>query len=193
MGKPPVPTVNNSPNKDRATWYNPSPSAPINLDKRIRYKNPKLRSATDKAVTMPAAAKTLFFINTVYEKGVFFRTLTRRKKFFGIGRVLLRSFLRRRAYNSNMLKKERRGWYQVKTGQSLKQIAEYFSVSAWALARENGLKEEVYAGQILCIPPTEGNAYTIREGDDKSLLCGSEEEYNRKNGGAFYLGRRIRL
>ena len=81
----------------------------------------------------------------------------------------------------------------VKEGQTLAQIANYFSLSARVLARENGLKKEVYAGQILQIPKTEGNAYIVKEGDTKRLLCGNEKEYARKNGEAFYLGQRIRL
>ncbi len=75
----------------------------------------------------------------------------------------------------------------------MRQIADYFCVSVWALAKENGLKTEVVAGQILSIPKTQGNAYTVREGDTKALLCGSEEEYNRKNGDIFYLGQRVLL
>ena len=92
-----------------------------------------------------------------------------------------------------MLKKVQRSWYQVKAGQTLPQIADYFCVSVWALAKENGLKKEVVAGQILSIPTTQGNAYTVREGDTKTLLCGSEEAYNRKNGDIFYLGQRVLL
>ena len=54
MGIPPVPTVRNSPKRERATWYKPSPSAPISRERTIRYKKPSPRSATDSPVTIEA-------------------------------------------------------------------------------------------------------------------------------------------
>lgn len=93
-----------------------------------------------------------------------------------------------------MLKTERRAYYKVKTGQSLREIAEYFSVAERLLAKENDLKAPPYAGQLLVIPKECGNAYLVREGDTKELLCGSEEEYRRKNGtDVFYIGMRVIL
>lgn len=91
-----------------------------------------------------------------------------------------------------MLKTVQRKFYKVKEGQTLSQIAEYFSVSERVLARENGLKISPSAGQILRIPEEKGNAYTVRAGDTKILLCGSEERYERLNGTkAFYIGMKI--
>ena len=73
-------------------------------------------------------------------------------------------------------------------------IAQYFSVSEYLLAKENGLTQAPFAGQILRIPSERGNAYTVREGDTKALLCGSEENYVRKNGtDIFYIGMRVRI
>ena len=93
-----------------------------------------------------------------------------------------------------MLKTERVKYYKVKEGQTLKGIAEYFSVSPYLLARCNGLEKEPLAGSVLTIPTERGNYYTVQEGDTKSLLCGSEENYARKNGtDVFYIGMRIIL
>ena len=93
-----------------------------------------------------------------------------------------------------MLKTDHAKYYKVQAGQTLQEIAAYFSVSAYLLARANGLTEEPMAGQILRIPSERGNAYLVREGDSKTLLCGSEENYERWNGtSAFYIGMRIIL
>lgn len=93
-----------------------------------------------------------------------------------------------------MLKTERVKYYKVKNGQSLKEIAEYFSVSPFLLAKINGLKAEPNAGSILAIPTERGNFYTVKEGDTKELLCGSKENFARKNGtDIFYIGMRIVL
>ena len=74
------------------------------------------------------------------------------------------------------------------------EIADCFSVSEYLLAKENGLTQAPFAGQILRIPSERGNAYTVREGDTKALLCGSEENYVRKNGtDIFYIGMRVRI
>ena len=58
-----------------------------------------------------------------------------------------------------------REYYQVKMGQSLKEIADYFSVSERLIVRENGLSAPPKAGQILLIPKQRGNAYTVKAGD----------------------------
>ena len=93
-----------------------------------------------------------------------------------------------------MLKSEKGNYYKVKSGQSIREIAAFFGVSAFALARENGLREEPKAGRILTIPSERGNAYTAQEGDTPTLLCGSAEAYARRNSeGIFYLGMRIIL
>ncbi len=93
-----------------------------------------------------------------------------------------------------MLKTETKTYYKVKSGQSLEDIAEYFSLSPYLLASENELKTPPREGQILKIPPRRGNGYIVREGDTKELLCGSEENYERLNGtSAFYIGMRVRI
>jgi serine/threonine protein phosphatase PrpC len=85
-------------------------------------------------------------------------------------------------------------FYQVKKGQSLTEIAEYFSVSERLLARENGLSAPPCAGQILRVPKARGNAYTVQAGDTKALLCGGEENYQKKNGtDIFYIGMQVRI
>ncbi len=76
----------------------------------------------------------------------------------------------------------------------MREIADYFSVSEWLLAKENGLTDTVYPGQILKIPDVYGNVYVVKEGDTKELLCGSIENYESKNGtNAFYIGMRVIL
>jgi len=85
-------------------------------------------------------------------------------------------------------------FYKVKRGQTLREIARAFCVSERALVKLNDLKCEPYDGQILRLPKTKGNAYTAREGDSKTLLCGNDETYEKKNGtNALYLGMRVIL
>lgn len=91
-----------------------------------------------------------------------------------------------------MLKTERVKYYKVKEGQTLKEIAAYFSVSPYLLAKCNGLVQQPHEGRILQIPAERGNCYVVQEGDTKALLCGSEEGYERKNGtDIFYIGMRV--
>ncbi len=93
-----------------------------------------------------------------------------------------------------MLKTERKKYYKVKEGQTLQEIARYFSVSPYLLARENELTAPPYTGQILQIPVEGGNYYHAKEGDSKALLCGSEEKYFRKNGtDILYIGMTVVL
>ena len=76
----------------------------------------------------------------------------------------------------------------------MQQIAAYYSVSEFLLVRENALTGEPFEGQILKIPDQTGNAYFVREGDTKALLCGDNEGYMRKNGtDIFYIGMRVIL
>lgn len=76
----------------------------------------------------------------------------------------------------------------------MESIAAFFCVSPRLLAQENGLQCEPHAGQILRIPSVKGNAYTVREGDTKALLCGSERRFESLNGtGAFYVGMSVRI
>lgn len=81
-----------------------------------------------------------------------------------------------------MLKTEQKEYYQVKQGQTLKEIARYFCVSEFLLVKENGLLKEPCAGEILKIPQERGNAYFAQEWEEKKLLCGSEENYEKRNG-----------
>jgi LysM repeat protein len=93
-----------------------------------------------------------------------------------------------------MLKLEIPQYYTVREGQRIKDIANAFCVSERLLIQENHLEKEVQKGQVLHIPQERGNLYTVREGDTKSLLCGSEEEYERRNGTTiFYLGMKVLL
>lgn len=93
-----------------------------------------------------------------------------------------------------MLRLEQRKFYRVQVGQSLKEIARAFCVSEFLLAKCNGLKSPPFAGQVLFIPSENGNAYVAKQGDDKTLLCGSVENFERKNGtDILYPGMRVIL
>ena len=92
------------------------------------------------------------------------------------------------------LEKEESAYYVVRRGQTIYEIARYFCVAERLLVKENDLKAEPSAGQILKIPKEKGDAYYVTETDDKSLLCGSEENYARKNGtDIIYVGMRVIL
>lgn len=93
-----------------------------------------------------------------------------------------------------MLKTEQGQFYQVKKGQTLREIADYFSVSEFLLVKINCLTSPPFAGQILRIPEEKGNVYTAQAGDTKELLCGSVENYRAYNGtDIFYIGMRVIL
>ena len=88
---------------------------------------------------------------------------------------------------------ERVSVHKVLHGQTLQAIAAAYCVGEWVLAQGNGLTEEVKAGQILRIPNARGNRYIARAGDEKGLLCGSKEKYEKKNGPYLYPGQRVVL
>jgi len=93
-----------------------------------------------------------------------------------------------------MLRLEYKEWYKVKQGQTLREIAAAFCVAERTLVQVNGFTEEPRAGCIVKIPPTEGNVYTAKAGDTKTLLCGSEENFEKKNGTPYlYPGMRVIL
>ena len=92
-----------------------------------------------------------------------------------------------------MLKTTRIKYHRVLSGQTLSQIAATYCTSEYALVKENHLQEEVTAGQILRLPPHVGNRYTVQAGEDKILLCGNKENYERKNGKHLYPGKQIVL
>ena len=93
-----------------------------------------------------------------------------------------------------MLKLRNVEYYKVKKGQTIEEIAEFFCVAERNIVLLNGLCEAISEGQIIKIPKERGNRYTVREGDTKILLCGSEESYFKKNGtDVFYIGMRIVL
>ena len=92
-----------------------------------------------------------------------------------------------------MLKIGKMELYKVKLGDTLKGISEQLPTTMYALIAENGLKTELTEGQILRLPARAG-LYTVQAGDTKTLLCGSDEAYRKRNGtDVFYLGMRVRL
>ena len=81
-----------------------------------------------------------------------------------------------------MLKLKRKKFHRVVFGQTLEQIASVYKIPVRVLVKENSLLSEPHEGQILYLPPANGNLYTAQAGDGKSLLCGSKEAYEQKNG-----------
>ena len=75
-------------------------------------------------------------------------------------------------------------FYRVKRGQRLQDIARAFGYPPRLLAARNELVAEVEEGQVLLIPVEEGNLYTAVGGESKTLLCGSPERYEQRNGTA---------
>ena len=73
-------------------------------------------------------------------------------------------------------------FYRVKRGQSLADIACAFGYPPRLLAARNGLTKEVEEGQLLLLPKEEGNLYTVRGGESKTLLCGSPAHFEKRNG-----------
>ena len=93
-----------------------------------------------------------------------------------------------------MLRIERVKYYKVKSGQTLREIAEAFSVAEGRIVEINRLTAELWTGQLLEIPAERGDAYIVQAGDTKELLCGSAENYRQKNGtDNFYIGMRVIL
>lgn len=93
-----------------------------------------------------------------------------------------------------MLKTRQAHFHKVACGQTLQSIACFYAVAERLLIQENGLTCPPTEGEILKIPSQKGNLYTVQEGDSKSLLCGSAENYRQKNGtDIFYLGMQVRI
>ena len=74
-----------------------------------------------------------------------------------------------------------RTYYRVKRGQTLFSIARAYSCPPRVLAALNSLSEEVREGQILILPEKKYDLYTVRGGESRALLCGSEETFEKKN------------
>ncbi len=92
-----------------------------------------------------------------------------------------------------MLQIEIHNPYKVKIGQTLVRMAQETSTTVYAIIAKNALTEELREGQVLFLPP-KGNVYTVQAGDTKTLLCGGEKEYEKRNGTKiFYPGMRVLL
>lgn len=93
-----------------------------------------------------------------------------------------------------MLKLEIPRYYKMKAGQTLKDVARTFCVAERLLVVENGLCAPPECGFLLRIPTERGNAYIAKAGDSKTLLCGCDENFARKNGtDILYPGMRVIL
>ena len=93
-----------------------------------------------------------------------------------------------------MLKTKNAKYHKVRRGQTLKAIARYYSCAERLIVRENALKKEPFEGQILKIPAVRGDLYTALDGEGQTLLCGSKEKYEEKNGTSLlYPGMEVLL
>ena len=89
---------------------------------------------------------------------------------------------------------EKPKFYRVKRGQTLEEIARAFGLPSSLLISRNDLTAAPEAGQVLLIPEGRGNLYTVRGGESKTLLCGSPERFQERNGTArLYIGQTVWL
>ena len=85
-------------------------------------------------------------------------------------------------------------YYRVKRGQTIHTIAKAYDLPPRLLAAANNLEREVEEGQVLLIPQREGHLYVVRGGESKSMLCGSPEAFEKKNGTKWlYVGQLVVL
>ena len=92
-----------------------------------------------------------------------------------------------------MLKLREKQLHKVGKGQTIESIATAYKLPPRSIVLENSLTSEVCEGQILFIPKRQGNLYTAKAGESKELLCGSKENYEKKNGRELYPGLKIWL
>ncbi|MBE5753620.1 MAG: LysM peptidoglycan-binding domain-containing protein [Clostridiales bacterium] len=85
-----------------------------------------------------------------------------------------------------MLKLEYKKLHKVTSGETVEKIAKTYRLPVRAIVKENDLKSEVWSGQVLILPSPQGDLYTVQAGDSKALLCGSKENYEKKNGKILY-------
>ncbi len=84
--------------------------------------------------------------------------------------------------------------YRVKRGQTLEEIAAAFRLPPALIVKKNALTSPLKEGQVLVIPSEKGNLYTVRGGESKTLLCGSPEAFEKKNGTrCLYIGQTVFL
>lgn len=80
------------------------------------------------------------------------------------------------------LQLKRKDFYTVKEGQTVREIARELFLPLSLLVSVNHLKSEVKKGQILYVPKNGYTMYRVEGGESKEGLCGSAEEFERKNG-----------
>lgn len=92
------------------------------------------------------------------------------------------------------LETEQKTYYRLKKGQTLADVAQFFGVPPRVLAALNSLGEEPQAGRVLQIPEERRNLYTVRGGESKALLCGSDETFEERNRTKYlYIGQTVWL
>ncbi len=92
------------------------------------------------------------------------------------------------------LELEQKTYYRLKKGQSLADVAKVYGVPPRVLAALNGLKEEPQEGRVLEIPAERRNLYTVRGGESKAMLCGSDKNFEERNKTKLlYIGQTVWL
>ncbi len=92
------------------------------------------------------------------------------------------------------LELEQKTYYRLKRGQSLSDVARVYGIPPRVLAAVNGLKEEPWEGCVLQIPAERRNLYTVRGGESKAMLCGSDENFAERNKTqCLYIGQTVWL
>ena len=92
-----------------------------------------------------------------------------------------------------MLELENKKFHKVSYGETLEKISSVYCLPVREIVKENSLTGEVWTGQVLVLPEPKGNLYVAQAGESKRLLCGSEENYEKKNGKVLYPGLKVWL
>ena len=137
----------------------------------MRYKKPKVFSQTENTVTTATALKNFLKIKARPNKNV--------SKNYGSSKHIL--FASERKYNSGMKKI----LFRVED-QTLLSVARRFKVPPTAIIKDNNLKADISAGDLLVIESAAGKLYAVQPTDSVESISErfgiSEREIKEKNG-----------
>lgn len=140
IGVPEQVRVNNKEKTERATWYKPIPSAPIVLDKYIRYKKPRNFSQTENTVTIATVLKN-FLKAMLLNSNVYCILFAINLKY----NIVMKKF-----------------FYRVSEGDSVMSVAKKFSLPVTVIIKLNNLKNEILAGDLLYLESCERTLYKVK-------------------------------
>ena len=144
------------------------PSAPIERDKNMRYKNPKNFSHIENVVTAITVLRKVFIIKLLrlYSDILFARK--------GKYNIVMENF-----------------FYRVQKGDSLVKISRRFNQSVFSIIKENNLIAEVEEGDVLLITSSNQKLVALTPLDDAYSLsrkhCIPKDTILMQNGGVPYL------